>query len=256
MKHHILSKTEKLQLILLYTCFLISPHLKAQELNGRIFNNDTPLEGITINNRSGNATVYSNTQGYFSIPGKEGDSISFRSNFFRTEVLIVTQKILDQGCIIELKSNDIKLDEVVVKKTMKPKKFEPIAYSKDLNIIIQEDIKKHPEKYRPSAPNYGVNFAYIFRSLLRWFKKNKKVNSTEKIFLSSEDLENAFRVHHLVNAKFLKEELDIPLEQYGLFCEYLEKQHLNTDLPANGNELQFLEAVMENARKFKDLEKE
>lgn len=168
----------------------------------------------------------------------------------------MTQKMLDQGCIVELKSNDIKLDEVVVKKTMQPKKFEPIAYSKDLNVIIQEDIKNHPEKYSPSAPNYGVNFAYIFRSMLRWFKKKKKVNSPKKIFLSSEDLENAFRVHRLVNVKFLKEELNIPLEQYALFCEYLEKQHLNTDLTANGKELQFLEAVMENAQKFKDLEKE
>lgn len=170
------------------------------------------------------------------------------------KIVVVTQKMLDRGCIIELKSNDIKLDEVVLNKTMEPKKFEPIAYSKDLNIIIQEDIKKHPENYRPSAPNYGVNFAYIFRSMLRWFKRNNTVNSEKKAFLSSDDLEKVFQEHDVVNAKFLKEELDIPLVQYALFCEYLEKQHLTTDLPAKGNELKFLEAVIENAGKFKHLE--
>lgn len=237
-------------------CFASMTRGFAQEITGRVFNNDSPVAGIIITNKTDNRSVFSNGQGYFKLPAASGDSLVFRSLYFVDKQMVITNTLLREGVVVELISQGIALEEVVVNKELESKKFEPIKYSKDLNVIIREDIKKHPEKYRPPAPNYGVNIAYIFRSLLRWFNTGKKDSLKEKPYLSSEELHQAFQTHKLVNNSFISKQLDIPPERQHLFCQYLELQKLDVALLTPKEELQFLDIIMKNAAQFRSLSSE
>lgn len=223
----------------------------AQNFQGRIFNNDTPLEGVIITNTTRQLTVYSEREGYFEVEASQGDTILFRSNFYTGKTLVISKEHLLKPQVIELYSNDIDLEEVVVSKELQPNKFEAITYSKDLNVIIQEDIKKHPEKYAPAAANYGVNFVAIIRTLARIFKRREKdIQKTEK-YLSADDLDSLILHHDLINRELLVNQLHIEPEHHPLFFQFLEMQNIPFSLLKRENKLELLDLILMKGKLFK-----
>lgn len=201
-------------------------------------------------------SVFSDEEGNFLLPVSPGDSVKFSSNYHHEKVMVILPEAIESGLVVELRSKDIELEEVVVDRRLIPKQFEPVKYSENLNTIIKEDREKNPEKYARAGAQYGVNFVTIVNHILGWLKGNEKKEFKKKEYLSSEDLEEAFQQHPLVNKSFLAEQLQISSERYHLFCEYLEIQKLDSELLEPDRKLQLLEVVLDNAAKFQTLSQE
>ncbi|THD66738.1 hypothetical protein E7Z59_13235 [Robertkochia marina] len=224
--------------------------MNAQNFEGRVFHEDTPLEGIIFFNQQSQQAAYSDTMGYFNIAARKGDTVRISSNYYQEKLVIISTEELEQGVVIALEGNGIDLEEVVVTKTLEPKKFNTITYSRNLNEDIKEDIKKNSWKYgKPSS--YGVDFVAIYKFITTMFKaKRKKPERSNFDFTSIKQLDSLFSNSEKFNDMFLRETLNIHPDEKQLYFFYLESKQLSAEIFSKNKELDLLETLLVAAEEF------
>lgn len=239
---------------LLYVLLLSPLSLQAQIFQGRVFHEDTPLEGIIFFNQRSQQAAYSDAMGYFIIPASEGDSVLINSHHYRENLVIIGGEELKAPKIIVLKSKDINLEEVVVTQALEPKPFNTNTYSLNLNEAIKEDMKKHPLKYGKLSAN-GFDFIAMYKLIASLFKGKKKRSVRPKeTLISASQIDSVFANNERFNDTFMKETLNITEEQKQLYFYYLENRGISKNLLGEDKELDLMEKLLITAAEFKALE--
>ncbi|NAS13240.1 TonB-dependent receptor [Poritiphilus flavus] len=107
------------------------------ELNGTIVSEDNvPLEGVGVFNRTTGGYTYSNISGYFELDDiSVGDVIFFSSLGYENQEITITEGQLDATITIVLKESAVSLDQVVL-----------VSKVNALSQFVDVDVKANPVK--------------------------------------------------------------------------------------------------------------
>lgn len=216
-----------------------------QEVEGYIYDQDSRISGIRIENLSHDRVEVSNPNGYFRIEAKFGDTLQFSSMAYDPYELIVNQKQLERKIVVELKISS--LEEVKIN-AYKPRAVAIQDLDKHLTYQVRKDAKKHPELYNPSSGNIG----YIISSIINLFKSEKPVE-VEISYLEFEDFEILFSKDKSINIDFLTTELGIPTKNHELFFDYLASQYITHSILEESERLALIELLYKHSADYHEL---
>lgn len=223
---------------------LVSTQLFGQEVEGYVYDADGRVSGVRIENLSHDRIEVSNSNGYFRIEAKIGDTIQFTSIAYELYELIVNQKQLERKTVVELKISS--LDEVKVT-GYKSSKTDVQNLDKNLTTQIRKDAKKHPELYQPSNGNIGNILRLIFSA----FKSDKPPEKATS-YLGFEDFEALFLKDKNINERFLVEELHIAEDKQELFFDFLASKQLDASFLKSENRLDLIDKLYTFAEDYKE----
>ncbi|MDO1500933.1 hypothetical protein Q2T40_12405 [Winogradskyella maritima] len=226
----------------------------AQTINGKIYDAETTVKGAKILNLSNGLNTRSDSEGNFIINAKVNDTLAFESLFHHPYKVAVKQEFFEDVYVFELKKVVNELDEVLLSEDLKPKKFKEEDYNRDLNRIIQEDIKRNPGAYTNlnAMPKYGVDFVYLIEQFSKLFKRKKTFEELDTN-LDYDQIIKLFNTHKLVNQETAIEELGIPEEKIPLFIEYVEARGIKKSLIKPKASMDLLNLIVGYSEQFKIL---
>ena len=103
-------------------------------LNGKVIANTVDLEGIVVANLNHNQSVLTSNEGYFSIPAKVGDSLSFSSvQLIALKVMVSKEDIAANYILVKMQTLTRELKEVRIEEN---KKINTVAMG-----IVPKDVK-------------------------------------------------------------------------------------------------------------------
>ncbi|HET8736250.1 MAG TPA: TonB-dependent receptor, partial [Pricia sp.] len=123
--------------ILLILTIMLSGSLYAHELGGRVTSeNGTPLEGVSVFNKTTGEYTFTNVAGYFQLNDVDtGDVLQFYSLGYKNQELTVTDDQLDATVDIRMEESVVALDQVVL-----------VSKVNALSTFVNVDIKTNPVK--------------------------------------------------------------------------------------------------------------
>jgi hypothetical protein len=122
---------------ILFLFIACSGTLSAHEINGTITSdNNIPLEGVGVYNKTTGAYTYSNISGYFELDDiSAGDILFFHSLGYENQEIRIEENQLDSTINITLKESAVSLDQVVL-----------VSKVNVLSKLVNVDIKANPVK--------------------------------------------------------------------------------------------------------------
>lgn len=124
--------------IFLYLFLFALSTVRAHELNGTVVSedNNTPLQGVSVYNKTTGAYTYTNVSGYFEIDDiSVGDVIYFYQLGYENQELVITESLLGSTIDIALKISSASLDQVLI-----------VSEVNVLSNFVNVDIKANPVK--------------------------------------------------------------------------------------------------------------
>lgn len=234
------------KLLLIVLCFSTSLSIKAQEVDGIVYDAESTVKGIKVLNVTQKIITTTNDKGEFKLKAKVSDTLYFESLFHEPKYVIVNKDYFESTYVFEVKKLVNKLDEVLLKDKPKAKEFEEDAFNKTLNDVIELDKKKEFQKYTP-APKYGVDFIQVIGLVGKLFKKKKK--SAPKI-ITYNQLKKLFETNTFFTQKLLTEELKIPNELHSLFFEFCETKAIEERLLNYNTRVELLDLFVKYSQEF------
>lgn len=108
-------------------------------INGKIVSDATDIEGVLIKNIATNQETYSQRGGYFSINGRQNDTLIFSAFYLKATTHIITQKDFGENLIfIPMQLNRTELKELAI-----------IDY-KSINAVSLGIVPKGQKTYTPA----------------------------------------------------------------------------------------------------------
>lgn len=124
--------------ILLYMLLAVFSSVKAHELSGIIISEDNnkPLQGVGVYNKTTGAYTYTNVSGYFELDDiSVNDIIYFYQLGYENQELVIVEKHLDSEINIVLKISSASLDQVLI-----------VSKVNVLSNFVNVDLKTSPVK--------------------------------------------------------------------------------------------------------------
>lgn len=246
--------------VLMITGNSIAQTIDRVEIQGRIVvPEEDSAEGITIFNSTANLGTISTEGGEFSILAGVGDSLVFSAVQYQDFTVVV-----DEGAV---KNQTL---QVVISEAVNPLPVvvvTPYDLSGNVRVDVNwievvepnlpevqaSEIQYYEVDYKPDAMTlpknaamdtprlrYGLNFVNIFKAI---FSERGSETADEKLIDE--------KIRSLYDDKFFKYYLDIEYENINDFIFYAENHGLTPMLLKDGNELDLIEFLIEQARDYK-----
>ncbi|MBO3117397.1 hypothetical protein J4050_11600 [Winogradskyella sp. DF17] len=238
---------KKLSLLLI---IILPLGLRAQTLQGKVYDSTATIKGVKIFNKTQNTITATDDKGEFNIPAQVGDTLAFESLFHHPKVEILKPFHFQDTAVFELKKVINTLDEVEILSDSEQPLFNEETYSVELRNLIKSDIEKHPEKYQPGGPSYGVNFLAIFGLVAKLFKNKDKYTPPVHNPISYRQMDSLFSNSSFFNEKLLTESLNIPKKRQQLFLEFCSAKQLTSRLLERERKMELLEELVLNSQLF------
>jgi hypothetical protein len=238
------------QSIILIVLLSLPFALNAQILKGKVYNSTTTIENIKVFNDTQNRLTATNKNGDFSINAKVNDTILFESLFYHPKAIILKDIHFNGVAVFELKEILTELDEVEIKTAPEELVFVEETYNIELKNIIQEDIKNHPEKYKPAGATYGVDIFAVIGLVVDLLKKKNKYKAPTYQRITYTQMDSLFENSSFFTKELITENLKIPEDKEHLFYDYCEAKYISSELLKDENKMQFLEELVINSQLF------
>ncbi|SDH51104.1 hypothetical protein [Winogradskyella thalassocola] len=222
----------------------------AQTLNGKVYDATGTVKNIKIFNETQNRVTLTNEDGNFSINAKVNDTISFQSLFYHPKAIALKAFHFDGTAVFELKEILTELDEVEVKAESEQPVFVEETYNIELKKIIQEDIKNHPEKYKPAGATYGPDIFAIIGLVANLLKKKDKYIAPTYQPITYTQMDSLFSKSSFFNTKLITDNLKIPADKKYLFFDFCDAKQMSSKLLKEENKMQFLEELVVSSQLF------
>lgn len=161
-----------MRLVLFISVFLLATlTIRAQTLTGLVTDGETakPLPGATITNHTTEQITLADHTGFFSIPAKLGDSISFSFTGYYSVIKPASPGTM---IVVTLKPLSVQLEEHIVH-DLTPFQRDSI----EMTTLYSKELNKKPIKTGFSSANGGGFTGLIggpVQKMSRSYKKNKK----------------------------------------------------------------------------------
>lgn len=224
-------------------------------IQGKIYGDSAIAKYIKISNTIKKTTTFSDENGNFSIKASVGDSILFSSSFYEKKKIILDITHFSEIFVIQLKDKINQLDEVVLKEDLLEKEFYVKTYKKELNVLINNDIKNKPWEYKfPPLQGQGINlkgFKYLKEKLFPKKETDKKYIISWPI--TYEDLMKLNTNDEFFSDTFFTEDLKISKDFKNIFFAYFEDQKISSKLLSAEKRLLLIEKFFEISDNFLDI---
>ncbi|WP_179319750.1 peptidase associated/transthyretin-like domain-containing protein [Winogradskyella helgolandensis] len=224
--------------------------LNAQILTGKVYNSKTTIENIKVFNDTQNRVTVTNKNGDFTINAAVNDTILFESLFYHPKAVILNESHFEGTAVFELKEILTELDEVEVKAAPEELVFVEETYNIELKNIIQEDIKNHPEKYKPAGATYGPDIFAIIGLVADLLKKKDKYIAPTYQPITYTQMDSLFSKSSFFNTQLITDNLKIPKDKKYLFFDFCEAKQMSSKLLKEENKMQFLEELVVSSQLF------
>lgn len=239
------------------------------KINGSI---DVPVgedpQGISVFNMNSQEGTITNTEGEFAIAVAEGDSIKVFAVQFQEFLVVIDARVL------ESKKLNIYVSELVNR--LPEVRVSPYDLSGNINVdtkqlvVIQmpvnidlgvpqgefanvenvANLDKAPKNqalaFNKTRLVNGLNFVNLFKLLLISNKKNDISNPYSK---STKPIDAELR--ELYNDEFFKQNFEIDMNNIPDFILYADRNGLDEEMLKKGKELDLIEFLMEQSKKYK-----
>lgn len=255
--------------ILFIVCFTISfsfsQDIKRIEIFGKIVVDSVDVEGVTIHNISSNKGTITNADGHFSIEAALNDRVEVSALQFQKFIIIISEEIIDSKIMtVFLVERINKLDEIIIL---------PYGLSGNLSVDIESvktfnpdldalyfgiqnsDKYEFTDDYKSEVVNSamqkgyyynGVDFVKIMGLLVKPIFNSKKKDK----LINSNSYQGLCDIHSL---SYLEKNLDLSEDNVQEFVYYVEEKGFDLKLMEEGNELQFLEFLIDQSIEFKKI---
>lgn len=233
-------------------CFIcINSHVFSQTLEGKVYDSKSVVKDIKVFNKTQNRFTVSDSNGNFSINAKVNDTIAFQSLFYHPLEVVLKPTHFESLNVFEIKKIISQLDEVKIEAQPEQPVFTEETYNQELQNLIKEDIKRHPERYQPGGATYGVDFIYLFAQVIKLFKKkNKKEKPPTYQPLNYTQIDSLFSKSTFFNKRLLTRNLNIPEDKTKLFFDFCEAKGISSELLKEQKKMMLLEELVLNSQLF------
>ncbi|WP_179007686.1 hypothetical protein [Winogradskyella forsetii] len=218
-------------------------------MNGKVYDANGTAKNIKVYNETQKQLTVTNEEGDFSMSAKVNDTLLFDSIFYHPKAIVLKDFHFEGTAVFELKEILTELDEVEVRAEPEQPIFEVESYNVDLQNMIQEDIKNHPEKYAPPGATAGVDIIYLIGAVVKLFKKNKPEIPTYQTITYTQ-MDSLFNKSSFFNKQLMTENLKIPEDKVYLFYDFCEAKYISSELLKEENKMQLLETLVLNSQLF------
>ena len=242
-----------MRLIYIFFLFLfLSFSLNAQTLKGKVYDSISTVKNIKIYNETQHSVTVTDDDGNFSLIAKVNDTLLFESVFYYPKAVVLKQIHFDDVAIFEIRKIINALDEVEVMADPEQPVFELETYNKELQDLIAEDIKNHPEKYKPELDySYGINIGAVIGLLAKLVKrKEPKYRAPVYQAITYKQMDSLFSKSYFFDEQLLTSNLQIPKDKAHLFYDFCEAKYMSSELLKEENKMQFLEELVLNSQLF------
>ncbi|EPR74379.1 hypothetical protein ADIWIN_0480 [Winogradskyella psychrotolerans RS-3] len=222
----------------------------SQTLNGKVYDASGTVKNVKVFNKTQNRVTVTNNNGNFSLEAKVTDTISIESVFYHPKTIALQAYHFDGTAVFELKEILTELDEVEVKAAPEQPVFVEETYNTELKNIIQEDIKNHPEKYKPAASAYGPDLFAIIDLVANLLKKKDKYIAPTYQPITYTQMDSLFTTSSFFNTQLITDNLKIPEDRKYLFFDFCDAKQMSSKLLKEENKMQFLEELVVNSQLF------
>lgn len=237
--------------LLIYITLIGLPFiLSGQTLKGKIYNATTTVKNIKVFNKTQNRFTVSNENGDFSITATVNDTIAFESLFYYPKVIVLKPIDFESVAVFELEEIISELNEVEIKAEPEQPVFVEETYNIDLQNLIKEDIKNHPEKYMPAGATYGVDFFYLIGQVAKLFKNKDKYRTPIFKPISYKQMDSLFSESSFFNMQLVTENLNIPEDKVNLFYDFCAAKQMSSELLLENKKMDLLENLVLNSQLF------
>lgn len=225
-------------------------------------------QGISIFNINSREGTISNSEGKFVISVAENDTIKVFAVQFQEFSVIIDKRVLETKrlniYVSELVNRlpevivspyditgDLNTDIKMLKVIQLPVNVE-VEYPKDIYANVENvvDFNRAPKNqalaFNQTRLVNGLNFVNLFKLVLISNKQNDISNPYSK---STEAVDVELR--QLYNDEFFKENFKIELENIPDFIYYADRNGLEEEMLRKGNELDLIDFLMEQSKKYK-----
>ena len=247
---------------------MFSQNVDRVEIYGKIIVDSVDVEGVTIYNTSSNKGTITDIEGEFSIYVALNDRVEVSALQFEKFVIVINEDIIASKILtIFLVERINKLDEIVIlpyglsgNLTVDMESIK--TFNPDLDALYfgihNMDEYEFSEDYKSAATNLameegryynGADFVEIIGFLLKPLF-NSKSKRPLKASPSYESFTTKYSLAYLTN------NLDIPENNVDEFVFFVEDSGFDKNLMIDGNELEFLEFLIDQSRLFKNIKNE
>jgi len=260
---------KKSYLLLIILCFTtlfgFSQDINRIEVFGKIIVDSVDVEGVTIYNKSSNKGTITNIEGKFSIEVALNDRVEVSALQFEKFVIVITEEIIDSKIItVFLVKRMNKLDEIIIlpyglSGNLLVDMESVKTFNPDLDALyfgIQNSDKyEFTDDYKSEVVNEAIQKGYYYNGadviaivglILSPIFKSKTKN-LPKNNNAYQELTDKYSLSYLVK------NLDIPEESAFEFVYFVEDNGFDKNLLKAGNELQFLDFLIEKSKAFKKI---
>ena len=234
------------------------------EVFGKIIVDSVDVEGVTVYNTSSNIGTVTDIEGQFSIKVALNDRVEVSALQFEKFVIVINEDIIASKIMtVFLVERINKLDEVVIlpygltgNLTVDIESVK--TFNPDLDALyfgiqnmdeyeFTDDYKSKVENLAMEEGRYynGADFVQIIGLLVKPIFNSKK-KSISTLSGSYQDLTTKYSL------SYLEKNLDITEDKISEFVDFVENNGFDKTLIEDGNELQFLEFLIEQSKLFKN----
>ena len=267
-------------LIFITVFFRCSAQEARHSVIGHIDNDSLSIENIHILNKNTNKGTISNKYGMFKIPVLENDTLIFEGIQFKSQKLVVTQKMIKTKSLeVTLIQNINKLATVEIKninltgylfndakKVKKPISMvskNALDFSKiDFNVVDDIDAidrQKPPDPFTETSAQFhgGGNIlgllGFVLDPLMKEVSKigaRKRKGKRAKKAYQKEALKVPDKIRKDLGDVFFEEQLKIPKAQIDAFILYCKPKGI-VNLFLAGKKIEMIEVLMKESEAFK-----
>jgi len=236
---------------ILFFVVLTSSSIVAQNITGRVYNDEIALQYVSITNSTQKTETFSDDNGWFTIEAIENDTILFSSSFYIEKKILVSNDYFDKEVSIQLEQKINNLDEVIISNYF----FDEEQFSSDFKKQILYDIDHNMQAYEQPS-NGNVDFIKIFKRINKLVnkKKGKKKTPTEPNYISYSNLKMLLLDSDIDTDK-LTDVLNIPEGNVHLFIDFCRGK-IKSELLEENNNFLLLDKLMDLSIQFKKLNEE
>ena len=237
----------KLFTIALFFIALFSFSQTEKRIQGKVLNNNLPLQGIEIGNLSTRNNTITNSNGEFTILAKVGDELIFVSKDYEFKKWIVEKETITKGSLtIVLNKKPEQLTEVTITKN----NANVIDYSSIKDKKYMDDAQTSPKNRLMNGQpiENGVDFVRIFNDIKRLFKNNKSDAENKKPKID-------FKEYTTLNydEAFFSKTLKLKPEEINLFLEFCMTDSKSKTIAESDNVMAVMDFLIEKNVEFKKL---
>lgn len=216
-------------------------------LQGKVINNENPVEGIEVINLMAKKITTTDAVGHFAISVKAKDVLVFISkNYIQKELFIDKSQMDKNNIIVSVLKKTEQLEEVVITSKTTP------SIDTNLHKIMDkkyfDDAQSSPKNrfvYNGLIEN-GMDFNRMYKDLLKLFGKNKDHIKTNVRMVE-------FKEYALANSNqdFFVKTLKLKPEETTSFLAFCDADPQSKIIAENSNILDLLDFMLSKSIEFK-----